>query len=323
MRTVGAAALLWFSLATIGAHGVAATTVEPLVVFDQVAGDETVHAVVSGETLGHIAARFGMKTQLAASINRISDPRRLQIGQRLRVSNRHIVPTTRHDGIVINVGDLMLYWLRDGVVVGSFPVGVGRKAWQTPPGHYTIVGRRRDPVWHVPASIQREMRDERQPVKKTVPPGPDNPLGKYWLQLSAGGYGIHGTNAPWSVGKYTTHGCIRLRPDDIERLFNEVPNGTSVDIVDEPVKLARLAGGRILLEAHRGPTGKTAEMVEQYMERLRASGVMDLVDAAAAEQVLRNTWGIAIDVSKARPPGTLGLEQRAEKDAGGEPTLRN
>ena len=142
-------------------------------VFEQVAGGESIHPVASGETLGHIAARFGMKTQLAASINGLSDPHRLHIGQRLRVSNRHIVPSTRGDGIVVNVGDLMLYWLRDCEVVASFPVGVGRKAWQTPPGHYTIVGRRRDPVWHVPPSIQKEMRDQRQPVKKQVLPGPE------------------------------------------------------------------------------------------------------------------------------------------------------
>jgi L,D-transpeptidase ErfK/SrfK len=206
----------------------------------------------------------------------------------------------------------MLYWVRHGEVVYSFPVGVGRKTWQTPPGHYTIVGRRRDPVWHVPTSIQKEMHDQGEPVKKSVPPGPDNPLGKYWLQLSSGGYGIHGTNAPWSVGKYTTHGCIRLRPDDIERLYNEVPTGTAVDIVDEPVKLARLEGDRILLEAHRGTNGNTAEQVPLYMERLRAAGVMDQVDAGAAEQVLRNTWGIAIDVSTHRQPGTLGMQQRAD-----------
>jgi L,D-transpeptidase ErfK/SrfK len=257
-----------------------------------------------------------MKTTLVTSINGLSDPHRLHIGQPLRVSNRHIVPSTERDGIIINVGDLMLYWVRDGQVVANFRVGVGRKTWQTPPGHYTIVGRRRDPDWHVPPSIQKEMHDQGQPVKKLVPAGPDNPLGKYWLELSAGGYGIHGTNAPRSVGRYTTHGCVRLRPDDIERLYNQVPTGTSVDIVDEPVKLARIDGDRIFLESHRGPTGNTAEEVPVYMERLRASGVMDLVDETIAENVLRNTWGIAIDVSKHRQPGTLGLEQRAGPAAG-------
>ena len=85
----------------------------------------------------------------------------------------------------------------------------------------------------------------------------------------------------------------------------------SVDIVDEPVKVARIDGDRILLEAHRGTSGHTANHVSPYMERLRTAGVMDSMDRGAAEQVLRNTWGIAIDISKHREPGTLGMEQRA------------
>jgi len=271
---------------------------EPLCVYDHVAGQEVVHAVASGETLGHLAARFGMKRQLAIAINHLSDPDRLHIGQRLLMSNRHIVPSMLPDGIVINGGDLRLYWLRDGAIVDTFPVGVGRAAWKTPPGHYKIINRRHDPIWHVPPSIQREMRERGEPVKRRVPPGPDNPLGKYWLQLSVPSYGIHGTNAPWSVGKYTTHGCIRLRPDDIERLYNEVPNGAAVEIIDESIKLARLVGDTILLEAHPGTTEHPSESAAAFLERLAASAVADLVDLAAAQRVLRDAWGIAVDVSK-------------------------
>ncbi len=304
MHMLAATAVLSFWL-VLGACGVAGATVEALPVFEQVLGEEVVHEVAAGETLGHIAARFGMQTQLAALINSLADPHRLRIGQRLRLSNRHIVPARLRDGLVINAGDLRLYWLREGEAARAFPVGVGRAAWKTPAGHYRIVSRRRDPIWHVPPSIQREMKEQGEPVKKKVLPGPDNPLGKYWLQLSVPGYGIHGTNAPRSVGKYTTHGCIRLRPEDIERFYNEVPNGTAVDIVDEPVKLARLEGDRILLEAHRGVTGATATSAGVWMDRLRAAGVMDLIDAAAAERVLRDAWGIAIDVSKQRAAAPL------------------
>ena len=150
-----------------------------------------------------------VSTQLAAVVNHLADPGKLRLGQRLVLSNRHIVPLVLQDGLVINVGDLMLYWMRDGDLVGAFPVGVGRVAWETPSGHCSIVSRRRDPVWHVPPKIQREMREKGEPVKRVVPPGPDNPLGKSWLQLSLPGYGIHGANAPRSVGKSTTP---RLRP---------------------------------------------------------------------------------------------------------------
>src|SRR5262249_53581261 len=136
------------------------------------------------------------------------------------------------------------------------------------------------------------------PVKKKVPPGPDNPLGKYWLQLSVPGYGIHGTNAPASVGKYTTHGCIRLRPDDIERLYKEVPNGTAVDIINEPIKLAHVEGERVLLEAHPGVETAESKSVASFMDWLRTSPVAELVDLGKAQQVLRDAWGIAVDVTK-------------------------
>lgn len=293
------------ALLSVGVAGAGAAALEPLPEYQQVAGQQVVHAVTPGETLGQIAPRFGMRTELAATVNHLADRNRLRLGQQLILSNRHIVPAKLPDGLVINLGDLTLYWLRDGAVVESFPVGVGRAAWQTPAGHYSIVSRRRDPIWHVPPSIQKEMQEKREAVKKKVPPGPDNPLGKYWLQLSAPGYGIHGTNAPASVGKYTTHGCIRLRPDDIERLYHEVPNGTPVDVINEPIKLARLDSGAILLEAHPGSAEHAEQSSAAFLDEIERSSVADLVDMRKARRVVADAWGIAIDVSKA------GIESRA------------
>jgi L,D-transpeptidase ErfK/SrfK len=282
---------------------------EPLPIYQRVTGEEVVHVVTQGETLGHIAGRFGMSTQLAAAVNRLPDPGRLRLGQRLLLSTRHIVPATLQDGLVINVGDLMLYWLRDGALVGAFPVGVGRAAWETPSGRYRIVGRRHDPVWHVPPKIQREMREKGEPVKRVVPPGPDNPLGKYWLQLSVPGYGIHGTNAPRSVGKYTTHGCIRLRPDDEERLYHGVSTGTAVDIINEPIKLARLEGDKVLLEVHPSASSKRAAA---FLQRLHESEVAAIVDFTAAQRVVKDAWGLAVDVSnkKRQTPRSPGSADR-------------
>ncbi|MFI5365457.1 MAG: L,D-transpeptidase family protein [Candidatus Binatia bacterium] len=295
MQATLASAVL--ALLSVGVAGAAA--IEPPPAYQQVTGQQVVHAVTPGETLGQIAHRFGMRTELAATINHLADRNRLRLGQPLILSNRHIVPAAQlRDGLVINLGDLTLYWLRDGAVVESFPVGVGRAAWQTPAGHYSIVSRRRDPIWHVPPSIQKEMQEKREAVKKKVPPGPDNPLGKYWLQLSAPGYGIHGTNAPASVGKYTTHGCIRLRPDDIERLYHEVPNGTAVDVINEPIKLARLDSGAILLEAHAGLAAHAERSAAAFLEAIAQSSVADLVDMGKARRVVGDAWGIAIDVSK-------------------------
>lgn len=280
----------------VGRHTAAAGALEPFPVYRKIVGTEQVHPVASGETLGHLAARFGISTALIAASNRLPDSNQLHLGQPLLLSNRHIVPSLLDEGVIVNVGELLLYWIRDGVPVASFRIAAGRSEWETPAGHYTITGRRRDPVWHVPPSVQREMREKKQPVKTKVLAGPDNPLGKYWLQLSVPGYGIHGTNAPRSVGKYTTHGCIRLCDDDIARLYKEVPSGTPVDVIDEPIKLAQLDDGAILLEVH---SSASPGAMAAFADRVPPS-VMDSIDMAAARRALHDAWGIAVDVSKKR-----------------------
>ena len=70
----------------------------------------------------------------------------------------------------------------------------------------------------MPLSIQKEMEASGQDVLIEVPPGAENPLGRYWLQLSIEGIGLHGTNAPQSIYKFRSHGCMRLRPEVAEPL---------------------------------------------------------------------------------------------------------
>jgi L,D-transpeptidase ErfK/SrfK len=268
-------------------------------VYAQIAGNEAVHVVAAGETLGQIARHYGARVSLAAAMNGVADPAKLRVGQRLLMSNRRIIPANWRNGLVVDLAILNLYWFRDGELTAVFPVAAGREDWETPAGQYTITSRRRDPVWTVPPSIQREMRAQGQPIKKKVLPGPDNPLGKYWLQLSGGSIGIHGTNAPWSVGKYATHGCIRLREEHVERLFNEVANGTHVAIVADPVRIARLADGRVMLEAHGSVKKKISAAT---LEReLHAAGLADDVDLGSAERALQDGWGVAVDITRKKP----------------------
>lgn len=259
-------------------------------------GGEIVQRVSGRGSIEKIARVTGVSPKVIIAMNGLKG-RRLHRGQRLVVSTRHILPTTLSDGIVINIGERRLYWMQKGSLTADMPVGVGRIDWATPAGEYTIVSRRRDPVWHVPPSIQEEMKESGKPVKTRVPPGPKNPLGKFWLQLSVPGYGIHGTNAPWTVGKDTTHGCVRLRPQDIERLYKEVPDGTIVNVINQPVKLARLADGHIYIEAH-GVEENTGIPPEDLAERLRVAGLADAADREAAQRVLDDAWGIAVDVTR-------------------------
>lgn len=177
------------------------------------------YRVRPGDFLLGIRSRFGVSLGALVRENGLRDPDLLLPGQTLRIDSRHIVPPSLTDGILINLPEKMLFDFSKGRLVLSVPVALGKPSWPTPAGPFRIVGKRVEPDWVVPPSIQEEMRREGKKVLIRVPPGPDNPLGHYWLGLSLPNLGIHGTNAPSSIYTMTTHGCILLRPEDIAALF--------------------------------------------------------------------------------------------------------
>jgi L,D-transpeptidase ErfK/SrfK len=105
------------------------------------------------------------------------------------------------------------------------------------------------PYWDVPGSIREELERQGRPAPTRVPPGPDNPLGTHWIGLTLPGIGVHGTTQPDSVYRAVSHGCIRLRPEQIAVLFTQVRVGARGAIVYEPVLLARTPDG-VFLEAN-------------------------------------------------------------------------
>ncbi len=121
----------------------------------------------------------------------------------------------------------------------TYPVSMGRMDWRTPIGKTTVVNKQKDPSWTPPASIKREHAAKGDPLPDVVPPGPDNPLGKYAMRLGVAGYLIHGTDAAKAdgIGMRVTHGCMRLYNEDIAKLFPLVPIGSPVYLVNQPVKL--------------------------------------------------------------------------------------
>ncbi len=152
-------------------------------------------------------------------------------GTPIYLPTQTILPDAPREGIVVNVPAMRLYYFDDGeagnrpaapeiVKVSSHPDRHRRGRL----GHAVRRRRRsrekaRDPVWYVPASIRKEHAERGDPLPSVVPPGPDNPLGAYAMTLSLPGYLIHGTNKPAGVGMRSSHGCIRLYPEDIEALF--------------------------------------------------------------------------------------------------------
>lgn len=120
--------------------------------------------------------------------------------------------------VLISIPDRKLALIEDGRIVKIYAIAVGAAATPTPPGVFTIANRVENPVWYG--------------HRKIVAAGKSNPVGTRWMGLSAKGYGIHGTNAPRSIGKAASHGCVRMRNADAEELFGLVRVGDEVELID-------------------------------------------------------------------------------------------
>ncbi|HEY7217830.1 MAG TPA: L,D-transpeptidase family protein [Candidatus Binatia bacterium] len=263
-------------------------------VADQLIGGKFSYFAQRGDSLTGIGARFGVGVGVLAADNDLSPSSLLRTGQQLRVDNRHIVPNIVRDGIVINIPQRMLFYFKEGRLIRSFPVGLGRHDWPTPTGPFKIVTKEENPIWEVPVSIQEEMQREGKTVKTCVPAGPDNPLGKHWLGLSIAGYGIHGTIAPTSIYQFQTHGCIRVHPDDIAGLFDEVSRGTPGILVYRRLMIANV-GGNVYLEVHRDVYRKDVDVHVQFEELLKS--LPDIrVDRELAASIIRKQEGIAREI---------------------------
>jgi lipoprotein-anchoring transpeptidase ErfK/SrfK len=136
----------------------------------------------------------------------------------LLLANRMEAQTVRRE-IVVSIPDRKLALVEDGAVKKVYPVAVGREKTPSPSGNFKVVNRLENPTYYHPG--------------KVVGPGAENPLGNRWIGLNQKGYGIHGTNAPKSIGKAASHGCIRMAKHDLEELFSQVRPGDDVNIHSE------------------------------------------------------------------------------------------
>lgn len=159
--------------------------------------------------------------------------------------------------IVINVPQTRLFVYQDGVLQTSFPVAVGKMLTRTPTGSFDVTGIYRNPTWHVPKSIQAELRAHGKPVVTEVPPGDDNPLGKVFIRFGEPGLGlgIHGTNAPGSVPGFRSHGCVRMKNPDALSLAAMIQPGDTVTVAYQPILLSQDSAGQLWLTAYRNPYG--------------------------------------------------------------------
>jgi len=253
---------------------------------DDIIGGNEYYQVKDGETLLEIARLHDLGFIELVSANPGIDPWIPQIGRTILLPSEHILPDAPRSGIVINRPELRLYYFgNDKGAAATYPIGVGRQGRETPLGSTSIAAKRENPTWTPPPSI----RAERPELPATVPPGPDNPLGLFAMNLGWRNYVIHGTNKPYGIGRRVSSGCIRLYPEDIERLFDDVEIGMPVMVVDQAVKLG-WSGGELYMEVH--PTVAEGDELEEqgwYMPT-PVPGLEDRIRETAGRHAARIDW---------------------------------
>jgi L,D-transpeptidase ErfK/SrfK len=200
-----------------------------------------VQRVVIGkeDTLPDIARRFDVGYEEMVTANPGVDPWIPGEGREVVVPTQFVLPAAPREGVVVNVAEMRIYYYPphekgEPQAVYTYPIGIGKVGWNTPEGTTKIVGRQKDPVWIVPKSVRQEHASDGDILPAKVPAGPDNPLGQYEFRLGWPSYLIHGTNKPYGVGMRSSHGCMRLYPEDIAMFFDLVPIGTKVTVVNQP-----------------------------------------------------------------------------------------
>ncbi|PKL96520.1 MAG: hypothetical protein CVV18_01425 [Gammaproteobacteria bacterium HGW-Gammaproteobacteria-8] len=227
----------------------AAAVVWPLSPDTEVVGELIEDRLRREDTLLDMARMHNIGQLEMRAANPTLDPWLPRPGALIIVPQLHVLPEADREGIVINLSERRLYYFsqawpdREGTVVSTHPVGVGLLDRATPVTQARVTARLDQPAWYPTAEVrawyQREKNEILPPV---IPPGPENPLGEHALILDADGLMIHGTHRPAGVGMRVSQGCIRLYPESIAALIRQVPVGTPVQIVDQPIRLGRRDG---------------------------------------------------------------------------------
>ena len=259
-------------------------------------GANQYYQVREGESLLEIARLHDFGFIELVTANPGMDPWVPEPGRTVLLPGEHILPDAPRRGIVINLPELRLYYYGDGIATPiTYPIGVGRLGRETPLGSTLITTKRQSPTWTPPASI----RAERPDLPATVAPGPENPLGLFAMNLGWPNYVIHGTNKPYGIGRRVSSGCIRLYPEDIERLFDTVDVGTPVMVVDQEIKLGWSAG-ELYLEIH--PSVAEGDYLEEkgwYAPR-PVPGLEERILEAAGEQAAKIDWATVARAQRAK-----------------------
>lgn len=304
-------------LAAVVAHA----QVYPLAPNQDLIGEDGQTTSDSADTLPDIARRNHLGYDEINTANPGVDTWLPGQGTLIHLPLERLLPNVPRTDIVVNLPEGRLYYFHDvpgqGRVVETHPLSVGRMDWKTPIGVTTIVRKEKNPTWYPPDSVREtHLKEDGDILPASVPPGPKNPLGAYALRLGipGGAYLIHGTNLPAGVGMQITHGCMRLYPEDIEQLFNEVPVGMHVRIVNQRIKTGWVDGA-LYLEVHRPLDGVDPKEIEDLTGLTRAivEATADrkvIIDWDTAERVFNEQRGepTRISINRWTPPAANAVK---------------
>lgn len=279
-------------------------------------GSVQVVTVPQGNTLPleAFAAQYGQGLSNMLEANPGVDPFLPKAGSELVIPQQVILPDTVRQGIVVNVAEMRLYYYpKDSNTVEILPIGIGQAGRETPRNWVTAVERKQEgPTWSPTPNTRREYAKEGKTLPAMVPAGPDNPMGLYAIYIGKL-YAIHGTNANFGIGLRVSQGCIRLRNDDIKYLFDNVPVGTRVQLIDQPVKATVEPDGSRWIEVHEPLSRNRAEFESTHKVPLPLTPAPHAVikgegvDALKAAEVLERRSGMPVNISE--PEHSFGVSK--------------
>jgi L,D-transpeptidase YbiS len=289
MKILKATIVLALSLLVTNAHAITYKLPKD---GSNIVGEVLVTKVPEGNvSLEQIAAQYQMGFSNMLEANPQVDPYSPKPGQNLIIPQRLILPDTVRQGIVINSAEMRLYYYHDDVVE-VLPIGIGQLGKDTPVNWVTKVQRKKaNPTWTPTAATRAEYAAKGEILPAVFPAGKDNPMGLFALYVG-NLYAIHGTNADFGIGLRVSHGCIRLRHDDIEHLFNIVPVGTRVEFINEPVKVSKESDGALYMEVHQ-PLSTSEEEINStdYSPLILSDKVRDfLLNPDVSPEVLQHEF---------------------------------
>jgi L,D-transpeptidase ErfK/SrfK len=262
------------------------------------------HRIKKGDDLLELARHYDLGYTELGAMYRQWDPFLPPAGAEITIPTMWIVPNSRGNNIIVNTGAMRLYYyIKNNTQVYTYPIGMGVLDYRTPQGKFRVIQKLVHPTWHIPKELQKKYE------MAEMPPGPDNPLGDYKLTLSWGDYGIHGTAMPWGVGRLVSHGCTRLYPEDIKRLWPMVPMGSSVEYIYEPA-LIGFRQGHIYLSVHDDVYFKIPSMILHVLNLIEQRGLSDRVDMRKVMQTVEEKYGCPVDITKQAGGPALNTAQQ-------------